>query len=356
MSLVVTCYNQERFIRDCLKSVFAQDYHGPMQLVIVDDGSQDRSAEEIRRAIDDFGAGWDVTFVRHERNLGVAGATDTGWSHARHEWIVGVDGDDVQFPDRCSKTAELIARYPDARLVTLSCMGMEADGTVNGCVTTYSSTDGPHIPDEYRVGSHAELFANMVEADGRPVICCMGGCSAVHRSTFLRWGRLQPRPGDEVGAQDRIWTWRCLLSAPACGSRAFGIYYRTHDRNLLNRAWKAGYRGFLERELLNSGFYRTECLSLRTILRDIRRALDEPGLSVWTQEELSQALQAVEKELGGFEMAADWWDIPWRERVRRAFHYRGRVQPAMKNWAWPRLLPRHVAAGLRWFVKAKLRR
>ena len=47
ISVIVPCYNGERFIDQSIESVYLQDYT-PIELIVVDDGSTDRSAERIQ--------------------------------------------------------------------------------------------------------------------------------------------------------------------------------------------------------------------------------------------------------------------------------------------------------------------
>lgn len=79
----------------------------------------------------EHGANYDVEIVDLPQNVGVSGATDAGWERVRYEWIVMIDGDDIQLPERCQITAELIARYPDVRMITLSAQKFCADGDLD---------------------------------------------------------------------------------------------------------------------------------------------------------------------------------------------------------------------------------
>ncbi len=51
ISVVIPAYNHERFLRETIDSVLGQSYEN-LELIIVDDGSTDKSAEVIRRYSD----------------------------------------------------------------------------------------------------------------------------------------------------------------------------------------------------------------------------------------------------------------------------------------------------------------
>ena len=49
VSVIITCFNLERFIGEAVRSVEEQDYGGIIQLVVVDDCSTDRSRDLIKK-------------------------------------------------------------------------------------------------------------------------------------------------------------------------------------------------------------------------------------------------------------------------------------------------------------------
>ena len=56
VSVLMPTYNRERFITDAVRSVLAQDY-GNIELVIVDDGSTDRTAEILTEQFSEYMTG-----------------------------------------------------------------------------------------------------------------------------------------------------------------------------------------------------------------------------------------------------------------------------------------------------------
>ena len=93
LSIVVPMYGVERYIGECLESLQKQNYPN-VQIIVVDDGSPDRSYEVARSY-----AKWDprIEIVRRE-NGGLSAARNTGVEHARGEYLAFLDSDD--FVDR----------------------------------------------------------------------------------------------------------------------------------------------------------------------------------------------------------------------------------------------------------------
>jgi glycosyltransferase involved in cell wall biosynthesis len=87
-SVVITCYNQREFIRDAVQSALSQTFAGS-EIIIVDDGSTDGSAEILKQYEPD------TKVVLLPENLGAIAARNYGASQANGEFIVFLDGDDA---------------------------------------------------------------------------------------------------------------------------------------------------------------------------------------------------------------------------------------------------------------------
>ena len=77
ISVAVPAYNHGRFIRDCLTSVRNQTYEN-LELVVIDDGSQDDTAQEVERFLRDHAARFSRTVFRSRPNRGVSATSNEG--------------------------------------------------------------------------------------------------------------------------------------------------------------------------------------------------------------------------------------------------------------------------------------
>jgi CDP-glycerol glycerophosphotransferase len=90
LSVVIPVYNVEEFLEECLDSVLAQTFTD-YEVVMVDDGSTDRSAEIAQRYVDR-----DERFrLVSQPNGGLSAARNTGTANAHGELLVFLDSDDV---------------------------------------------------------------------------------------------------------------------------------------------------------------------------------------------------------------------------------------------------------------------
>jgi len=111
VTALIDTYNHERFIAEAIESVLGQDFPASeMEILVVDDGSTDATAEIVRRY-----AGR-VRYIRQE-NGGQALALNTGFAEARGEIVALLDGDDVWQPQKIRRTVETFEKHPTAGLV-----------------------------------------------------------------------------------------------------------------------------------------------------------------------------------------------------------------------------------------------
>ncbi|MFC5830998.1 glycosyltransferase family 2 protein [Nonomuraea insulae] len=103
VSAIVPNYNYAASLTLCLRAMRAQTY-GPIELIVVDDGSTDDSVEVAR--------GLGVRVIRTERNMGVAGARNLGVAHARGEILIFVDSDVAPYPDAVEVAVGMLAADP----------------------------------------------------------------------------------------------------------------------------------------------------------------------------------------------------------------------------------------------------
>ena len=98
LSVVMPVYNEERTIRKILERVLAVDVGIEKEIVLVDDGSQDRSVEIIKEFLSDR-----VRLFQHEKNQGKAGALGTGFKEARGDIVIIQDADLEYDPEEFPK-------------------------------------------------------------------------------------------------------------------------------------------------------------------------------------------------------------------------------------------------------------
>ncbi|MEG4109372.1 glycosyltransferase family 2 protein [Microcoleus sp. S13_C5] len=101
VSVIIPAYNAESFIEETLKSVLAQTYPA-IEVLVVDDGSQDRTAEIVEKISKKYSH---VQLVK-QQNAGVAAARNLGIQKSRGEYIAPIDADDIWYPENIEKQVQ----------------------------------------------------------------------------------------------------------------------------------------------------------------------------------------------------------------------------------------------------------
>lgn len=95
ISVIVPVYKTEKHIEKCLESIRCQTFDD-IEILCIDDCTPDDSMAVVERMAEQDTR---IRIIRHERNLGLAGARNTGIKAAKSEYIAGVDSDDYIAPD-----------------------------------------------------------------------------------------------------------------------------------------------------------------------------------------------------------------------------------------------------------------
>lgn len=117
-SVIIPLYNKAPYIRKALESVLAQTYTD-YELIIVDDGSTDGSAEIAEAFLQDPAfrlIALSPNRLIRQANSGVSAARNNGFSVSSAEYIAFLDADDWWEPTYLERMAQLIEDYPDAGL------------------------------------------------------------------------------------------------------------------------------------------------------------------------------------------------------------------------------------------------
>lgn len=107
VSVIVPTYNCAKFIAEAIESILTQT-RPPEQIIVVDDGSTDDTAQVVRRY------GRLIEYVKSPENLGVSAARNLGLAAARCDFVTFLDADDRWRPTFVQRMREMMIANPDA--------------------------------------------------------------------------------------------------------------------------------------------------------------------------------------------------------------------------------------------------
>jgi glycosyltransferase involved in cell wall biosynthesis len=105
VSVIMPFYRQDEYLLEAVESVKAQTYPS-WELIVVDDGSDGRSAQEILAGV--CASASNIVLLEHEENRGVSAAKNTAFAGSKGELVVPVDSDDVLDPAYLEKMVEAL--------------------------------------------------------------------------------------------------------------------------------------------------------------------------------------------------------------------------------------------------------
>ena len=143
ISIAMTTYNGEKYCLEQLESLVDQK-HKPCEIVIGDDGSQDRTIE----IIEEFSKKIDIPIklIRNSPGLGFAKNFFNVFMNCAGDWICFCDQDDVWFPNKIQKAVEVIHQKPDVNVIFQ-----------NSYICSYDlEVRGRKFPDRFSAGSYTK--------------------------------------------------------------------------------------------------------------------------------------------------------------------------------------------------------
>lgn len=113
ISVIIPVYNTEPYIEACLDSVIRQKKGPTVEVIVVDDGSTDRSGE----IAEDFSARHPIVTVIHQLNGGLSAARNAGIKEAKGRYLYFLDSDDTLPEDALEQLWKLVETYGKVDLV-----------------------------------------------------------------------------------------------------------------------------------------------------------------------------------------------------------------------------------------------
>ncbi len=134
VTVAMSAYNASGSVDLALRSILTQTYPN-WELILIDDGSTDRTAEIVSHVKDSR-----IRFIQEPSgNMGLASRLNQCVRLARGQYIARMDADDVAYPQRLERQVQFLEEHRDIDLLGTGAVIFKGEGEVIGCYPTASS-------------------------------------------------------------------------------------------------------------------------------------------------------------------------------------------------------------------------
>lgn len=216
VSIIIPCFQQSRFLAECLSSV-ALATTALHECIIIDDGNELPQDLDLLNSIQPAGSHQRV-FVHSQRNTGIAGARNSGLRLAQGKYIKFLDSDDVLTPRSIDRQLDEIAKS-------------DSDADVGGYQVV---TDVMHvIAEEYGPISSLPLHANSTLNSTSLLASWEQGVALPIHSLLVVREKCPPAP-QALRSKEDLWLWLELGISGVTFSTSAGVtaLYRQHNEQM----------------------------------------------------------------------------------------------------------------------------
>lgn len=127
ISVIVPVFRTEQYVEQCIKSILHQTFQD-FEILCIDDASPDDSLPIIESLAERDDR---IKIIRHQSNMGLGAARNTGIKQARAEYVGGVDSDDYVMPEFLAQ----LHAGTDGGMTDIVVCGIECLASSNGVLT-----------------------------------------------------------------------------------------------------------------------------------------------------------------------------------------------------------------------------
>jgi len=182
VSIIIPVHNGERTIGRAIDSALGQRFGPEFEVIVIDDGSTDGTAEVLRR----FG---DRIIAIRGEHKGVSAARNAGARIARGDYLAFLDADDEWTPEKLGRTVPLLEEAPECVLAYHDAAEVDGAGRIQR---------GSCYPQRYSPPSFEEMLTPRGHVN--PLLTCT---IVIRRSVFDRCGGFN----EEMAACEDTYTW-----------------------------------------------------------------------------------------------------------------------------------------------------
>lgn len=155
IDIILFCYNQEQYIEQALRSIYAQELPEgvKVRIIVADDASPDNTLAIIKRLAPE--SPFQMVFLTEEPNMGISKNYKRSFSATNAEYVAILEGDDYWLPNHMAQHAEFWEKHPDCSMAMSRITPMHL--LVNGEEQIQSTGRWGYPADPYLVDVHKQI-------------------------------------------------------------------------------------------------------------------------------------------------------------------------------------------------------
>lgn len=177
VSLLIPCYNVEKFLDDAIYTITNQSYKN-LEIVLINDGSTDNTYEKLKKLANEDSR---IVLVNNEKNIGLIKSLNKGINYCTGTFIERFDADDLIGLDRIANQIEVIIKNPTIDLITSYANYITPDGKFHSKAASF-----------YCNSLHSAAFLSLFE------------CPLLHAGMLIKTSVLKEYMYDEKESSSHI--------------------------------------------------------------------------------------------------------------------------------------------------------
>lgn len=195
VSIIVPCYNADKFVESCIDSVMLQTYEN-WECILINDGSKDNTFDLIKH----FESQDNRIRVFTQENLGLSATRNKGIDNANGEFLFFLDSDDILSQDAISA---LVSSFQNNDIIT----GVTVNSTfTNNKINRNSQLLNPQEGSVTFENNRFQVLVRAMEKGLTPV-----AQNRLYRTDFIKKNKLRFKAG--ILHEDELWFFETMLVA-----------------------------------------------------------------------------------------------------------------------------------------------
>ncbi len=184
LSIIIVNWNTKRYLLRCLESVFDSEKRNAWEVTVIDNGSQDGSAKEVKKSFPN------IRLIANEENCGFARATNQGIQHSSGRYVLLLNPDTEVRKSSIERLLAFMDAYPDTGITGVQLIN--GDGSKQNSIANFPSLATELLNKSLLRWVFPRRFPGKERAylEPKEVESVIGACMLVRREAIDRVGML----------------------------------------------------------------------------------------------------------------------------------------------------------------------